>query len=116
MKNGQIIIDKKYEPNYYCDWYIKSENGKSFLLAFNNDELDKKTTNQFVIRIFEMNENSVGTNQLLSDQNTDFIHGDSEEKRKDESQVRNSFIPKFEYTPDSSIKNVIIDSPFIKIQ
>lgn len=116
VKNGQIIIDKQFESNYYCDWYIKSENGKSILLSFKNDNIDFKITSQFVIRIYEMNDNSIRTNQLLNDLNSDYMTDISEEKPQEETSKTNSFVPKFEYTLDSSIKNFILDSSFIKIQ
>lgn len=63
-----------------------------------------------------MKEKPIGTNQLLSDLNADYIIDYSEEKRKDDFRAKNSFIPKFEYILDSSTKNFISNSSFIKIQ
>lgn len=86
------------------------------MLTFNNENIDNKIKNQFVIRIFDMKENKLRTNQLLNDLNADYLVDYSEEKRKDDFRAKNSFIPKFEYTLDSTAKHFIANSSYIKIQ
>ncbi|CAF0709121.1 unnamed protein product [Brachionus calyciflorus] len=117
LSDGKIIIKNEFESTYNCDWYIKSEPGKSFLLAFKNENLVDTKSNQFVIRIYDMNENLLNSNQLTSYQNSDSdLLENSDEKRKEVLREKNHFFPKYEYTLDNSIKHYQIDSTYIRIQ
>ena len=54
LTSGQIVISNDIAGVYYCDWYLKTDNEKSVLLSFQNQDISKlRNSIYFTIRFLK---------------------------------------------------------------